>query len=121
LVNLFPSTTPTDEKVAARVSFPICRNDQAYRDKRALFHPSLHGALDSLQPNGRTNAIHTHELWQLDKLWNLDKHRTIPVNCGNWTIKFAGDMKGFIAMDSFDQSFIAAVPACLGSISAHRM
>ena len=112
LVNLFPSTIPPTEKIAIKVVFPICRTDEAYREKRALFHPSIHGALDDLQPRDRANAIHTHHLWQLDKLWNLDKHRTIPINCGNWTIKFRGDMKGFIHMDSLYQRFYAVVP-CL--------
>jgi hypothetical protein len=112
LVNLFPSTIPTDDKTATKVVFPICRTDTAYREKRALFDPIIHPVLDSLQPSDRANATQTEPLWQLDKLWNLDKHRTIPVNCGNWTIKFRGDMKGFIEMDSFNQCFVAAVP-CL--------
>ncbi len=116
LVSLFPSTIPTDETTATRITFPICRTDQSYREKRALFHSSIHGALDSLQPNDRTNAIHTHELWRLDKLWNLNKHRTIPVNCGNWTIKFPGTMKGFIEEDRFNQCFIVGVP-CLSRFS----
>ena len=112
LVNLFPETIPATEQIATQVVFPICRTDEAYRKKRDLFHPSIHPVLDSLQPNDRANAIYTHHLWQLDKLWNLDKHRTLPVNCGNWMIKFRGDRKGFIEMDPLYQSFVAVVP-CL--------
>jgi hypothetical protein len=115
LVNSFPSTIPSDERAANKVAFPICRNDQAYREKRALFHPSIHAALDSLQPNDRANAIHTHHLWQLDKLWNLDKHRTIPVNCGNWTIKFPTGITGYMEDDALNDCFIVMVP-CLSRI-----
>lgn len=111
LVHLFPDTVPT-AKTENRIVFPICRTDEAYWEKRALFHRSIHPVLDSLQPNDRANALQTESLWQLDKLWNIDKHRTIPVNCGNWTINFQAGMKGFIEWDSFNQCFIAMVP-CL--------
>jgi hypothetical protein len=115
LVHLFPSTVPPDEKAANRVNFPICRTDENYREKRALFHSSIHPILDSLQPKNRANAIQTEPLWQLDKLWNLDKHRTIPVNCGNWTIKFPKGITGFIDRDEFKQTFVVMVP-CLSRI-----
>ena len=114
LVNLFPSTVPT-AKTENKIAFPICRTDDAYREKRALFHASIHPVLDSLQPSDRTNAIKTEPLWQLDKLWNLDKHRTIPVNCGNTTIKFPAGITGFIEMDAFNQCFFVIVP-CLSRI-----
>jgi hypothetical protein len=117
LVNSFPNTIPT-EKTANKVAFPICRTEDVYLEKRALFHIDIHSALDSLQPKDRTNAIYTEPLWQLDKLWNLDKHRTIPVNCGNWTIKFCGDMKGVIHMDGLYQRFIAVVP-CMSRFCFH--
>jgi len=109
LVHLFPDTVPT-EKTATKVVFPICRTDDAYREKRALFHRTLHGVLDSLQPSDRANAVQTHPLWQLDKLWNLDKHRTIPVNCGNWSIGFPKGIAVFIEWDSFEHRFYTAVP-----------
>jgi hypothetical protein len=115
LVHLFPETVPVDEKAAARVSFPICRTDQSYGEKRALFDASIHPVLDSLQPSDRLNAIKTEALWQLDKLWSLDKHRTIPVNCGNTTIKFPTGTTGFIDMDEFKQHFYVIVP-CLSRV-----
>jgi hypothetical protein len=110
LVNLFPETVPISEKIATAVVFPICRSDEAYGQKRALFHDTIHGVLDSLQPEDRANAIQTHHLWQLDKLWNLDKHRTIPVNSGSWTINFPKGTRGFIEWDSFKHCFYTAVP-----------
>ncbi len=110
LVNLFPETTPTSDKIANKVVFPICGTDDAYRQKRALFHHTIHKVFDSLQPDDRANAIHTHHLWQLDKLWNLDKHRTIPVNCGNLSISFPQGVKGWVEWDSFKHRLYAAVP-----------
>jgi hypothetical protein len=115
LVNLFPDTVPATEKIATKDVFPICRTDDSYREKRALFHSSIHGALDSLQPKDRANAIQTQALWQLDKLWNLDKHRTLPVNCGNWTIKFPEGITGIMDRNELDQSFIVIVP-CLSRV-----
>jgi hypothetical protein len=110
LVNLFPSTVPATESIAAQVVFPICRTEDAYRQKRALFHSSVHAILDSLQPKDRANALRTEPLWQLDKLWNLDKHRTIPVNSGNWSFNFPKGTRGFVEWDSLYQSFVVAVP-----------
>lgn len=114
LVNLFPETIPT-AKTENKIVFPICRTEEAYREKRALFHASIHPILDSLQPSDRPNATKTEALWQLDKLWNLDKHRTIPVNCGNTTIAFPTGITGFIDMDEFKQCFYVIVP-CLARV-----
>lgn len=110
LVHLFPNTIP-DEKVGGQIVFPICRSDESYETKRSLFDRSIHKALDSLQPNDRRNAMYTHHLWKLDKLWNIDKHRTIPVNCGNWIIELQqGGMKGMIEADPVNDCFVVAVP-----------
>ncbi|MGH9514246.1 MAG: hypothetical protein ACRD3P_01025 [Terriglobales bacterium] len=112
LVNLFPETVPFNEKAAMQVVFPITRSDETYGQKQAMFHPSIHKTLDSLQPSDRANAIYTHHLWQLDKLWNIDKHRTIPVNCGNWTVNLMppGTI-GLIEYDTFKQCIYAVVPS----------
>jgi len=115
LVNLFPETVPATEKTARKVVFPICATDDSYREKRALFHHSIHTSLDSLQPNDRANAMQTEPLWQLDKLWNLDKHRTMPVNCGNWNIKFPQGITGMVDRDELNNRFVIMIP-CLSRI-----
>ncbi len=114
LVHLFPDTIPATDRAARKIAFPICDTDESYRQKRALFHSSIHGVLDSLQPDDRANAIYTHALWKLDKLWNIDKHRTIPVNCGDWRITIAHGLMR-VSHDAINDCFVIGIP-CLARV-----
>ena len=101
LVHLSPETIPSDEKSARRVIFPICDRDDTYIKNRSLFPSAIADVLDSFQPDDRQNAFRFHPLWQLDKIWNLDKHRTIPINCGNFQVDLPKWMTGTF-FDYFD-------------------
>jgi hypothetical protein len=109
LVHLYPETIPTTNGAKRQVVFPICETDAAYVSKRRLFHPDIGKALDLFQPQDRANAFRSHALWQLDRLWNIDKHKAIAVNCCKVDVAFYGGMKGQI--DYFDDSIIAVLPS----------
>jgi hypothetical protein len=120
LVNLFPETVPKDEKTARRIDFPICDSDASYLSKRGLFPPAIALILDSLQPNDRANAFRFHPLWQLNKLWNIDKHRTIPINCGSFGISARGGMNGYGLVDYLHDRIVMRVPS-LARVSLRPM
>ena len=42
-------------------------------------HPDAQTVIENLQPHKRGDAFATDDLWVLDQLWNLDKHRRIQV------------------------------------------
>jgi hypothetical protein len=77
LAHLDPSRTFTKNEERS-ISFPIFTNPWTYNDRRGLYPPAVARILDSLQPDLREDVFRDDLLWQLDKLWNLDKHRTIP-------------------------------------------
>ena len=41
-------------------------------------HPDAQAVIKRLQPHHRGNAYASDELWILDQLWNIDKHRRLP-------------------------------------------
>lgn len=73
-----------------RIQFPITEpGDEAnYRKRRDLFPPAVADVFDTLQPYLRGNAYRDDPLWKLNELWNLDKHRAIPMNANSVNIHF---------------------------------
>jgi len=72
---------PFDERAARKISFPICKQDcRKYRDLLELFPSTATKIIDDLQPYKRERTPEEHPLWQLNELWNIDKHKIIPVN-----------------------------------------
>jgi hypothetical protein len=110
LVHLCPDTVPKTDGAARQVVFPICEKDATYTQKRLLFSPAIAQVLDSFQPKDRTNAFRYHPLWQLDKLWNIDKHRMVAANCCRFQVTMRGGIKGRI--DNFEDRVVVLVP-CL--------
>jgi hypothetical protein len=79
----------TDNK---NISFLIAKDDDStYRNRTRLFPPVVASVLDTLQPYHRGNAFRDDPLWKLNELWNLDKHRTIPINSSSLHIRFPMD------------------------------
>lgn len=63
-------------------SFPILRecNAQTLRSCTGGVPPDARKIIESLQPYHRPQSpITSHLLWRLNLLWNIDKHRRIPV------------------------------------------
>lgn len=72
-----------NSRTRSRTSFPICKTPQRFGGfrRRGLFNkfdPAAIDAIKSLQPYHTPNPK-SHPLSILDRLWNDDKHRTIPV------------------------------------------
>jgi hypothetical protein len=109
LVHLDPATVPKNDKHARKIVFPICETAEAYASKLALFPPAMAPVFDSLQPKDRANAYLTHHLWRLDKLWNIDKHRTIPMNGGYIRVSTRDRTKAVI--DRFENGVVVCVPS----------
>ena len=60
--------------------------------------------LDTLQPYQRVDDPTLHPLWLLNRLWNVDKHRTlnvVAVNLGRVTIKFEDGRTGYATAEPF--------------------
>jgi len=60
-----------------QINFPIFEDrNSTYEDRRKLFPPAVADVIDTFQPYLRGRAFKDDALWQLNELWNLDKHRT---------------------------------------------
>ncbi len=75
----------TGGKVNNRASFPVI--GEWNNDGRRLFKQSIAGVpleavkiIDSFQPYHSGAAYERTKLWRLHKLWNIDKHRRIPIH-----------------------------------------
>ena len=75
-----------------QIHFPIFETrNSTYEDRRSLFPPAVADVIDTFQPYLRGNAFRDDPLWQLNELWTLDKHRTIPLSPYSLDIGFALD------------------------------
>jgi hypothetical protein len=75
-----------------QIHFPIFTvRDNTYKDRRALFPSTVADVIDTFQPYLRGNAFRDDPLWQLNELWTMDKHRSIPVSPYSLNIGFALD------------------------------
>lgn len=74
---------PLPKKVAEGCEFPIFgpRGPRKQElDKRVgAVHPDARSIIENLQPHHAGDAFAREKLWILDQLWNLDKHRMVPV------------------------------------------
>lgn len=65
----------TEERL---ISFPCFSDPWMYNKRRDLFPPAAARILDGFQPDFGGDAFRDDPVWQLDKLWSLDKHRVTP-------------------------------------------
>ena len=80
------------EREEQQIHFPIFKiRNNTYEDRRALFPSAVADIIDTFQPYLRGNAFRDDPLWQLNELWTLDKHRTIPLSPYSLSIGFALD------------------------------
>jgi hypothetical protein len=88
LAHLPPTRTFT-EREKRQIHFPIFGiQDDTYQSRRSLFPSAVASVIDTFQPYLRSNAFRDDPLWQLNELWTLDKHRTIPMNSNSMQIHF---------------------------------
>jgi hypothetical protein len=67
--------------------------------------PSAEFFLETVQPYRRVDDPTLHPLWILNRLWNVDKHRTlnvVGVNLGNITITFPDGRTGYARAAPFE-------------------
>jgi hypothetical protein len=93
-----------------RIHFPIFSDPKTYRDRRGLFPAAVADVFDTLQPHLRENAYRDDPLWQLNELWNLDKHRTIPANSNRIKITFPVLIDWKRQARDFNEGIIVRVP-----------
>jgi hypothetical protein len=98
------------EREQRNISFPIFKEDNpTYRDRLKLFPSAVAIELDKFQPYRRGNAYRDDLLWQLNELWTLDKHRTIPSNSHSFNVRFPLD--GWERyLSEFDDRIIVSFP-----------
>lgn len=77
-----------------QINFPIFEvRNATYDDRRELFPSAVASVIDTFQPYLRGNAFRDDPLWQLNELWNIDKHRTIPIS--PYTLNFGFPVGGW--------------------------
>jgi hypothetical protein len=93
-----------NEREQRQISFPIFKErDSTYIARRALFPPTVADEIDLLQPYLRSNACRDDPLWQLNELWNMDKHRTIPISPFSLNLGLAMDgWEQFVRRSAYD-------------------
>lgn len=88
LAHLSPKRVFTDRQVK-QICFPVFEErTDLYDSIRGLFPSAVAIEIDELQPFKRGAAFPEHPLWQLHKLWNLDKHREIPISPTSMKLTF---------------------------------
>jgi len=88
LAHLPPVRTFTEAE-ERRIQFPIFKiDDDRCRKLLSFFPTAVASELDLLQPYRSGSAYRDNPLWQLNELWNMDKHRSIPVNCTSFNLHF---------------------------------
>ncbi len=77
---VFLKREPTEDE-APRISFPIRRpgNDWNAESYRRWVGPSVEGIAKRYQPPKTWDYVTFDALGSLNRLWNLDKHRTLPL------------------------------------------
>lgn len=91
LAHLPPLKLFTDAE-QRRIQFPIAKvADDGYLKRLGLFPSTVAPELDRLQPYHKGNAFDGDLLWQLNELWNMDKHRAIPCNSNSFVLGFPGE------------------------------
>jgi hypothetical protein len=74
---------PLTEKVAKDCEFPIYGprepTSSELRKRIGAIDPDAQGIIKDLQPHHAGDAFPAEKLWILDQLWNLDKHRALPL------------------------------------------
>jgi hypothetical protein len=95
-----------------QINFPIFEERNAtYEDRRKLFPPTVADIIDTLQPYLRGNAFRDDPLWQLNELWNLDKHRTSSIPPYNVNIGFSDDLlHSFVRHNRLTYDLEVAIP-----------
>jgi hypothetical protein len=89
------------------------KNDSTYAERRKLFPAAVADVLDAVQPYVRGNAYRDDPLWQLNELWSIDKHRTIPANGNDVKVSFFPLKIDFTRQSrAFDDGIVVRVPLC---------
>jgi len=107
--------TERDER---NISFLIFKDSNStYTDRRLLFPPTVANEFDKLQPYLRGNAYRDDPLWQLNELWTLDKHRSVPVNSHSLNVRFPMNGWQYFLRNDFDYGFEVHFPLRLAQAS----
>jgi hypothetical protein len=73
---------PMRHATVTNSEFPIYGPRAPYASESAkrigAIHPDAQAVIQRLQPHLRVNTYASDELWILDQLWNIDKHRRLP-------------------------------------------
>ena len=85
---------PLTKEVAEGCEFPVygprAPTARDLRKRIGAVHPDAQTVIQDLQPHKGGDSFASHELWILNQLWNLDKHRTLPLTVfGQQAIMFS--------------------------------
>jgi|SRR5580698_1276118 hypothetical protein len=95
-----------------QINFPIFEErSSTYNDRRGLFPAAVADIVDTFQPYLRGTAFRDDPLWQLNELWNLDKHRTSSIPPYNISLGYADDfLHRFVRHNRLTYDLEVAIP-----------
>jgi hypothetical protein len=105
----------TTDTPGRNTAFPIeseCPGpgNRGFNEKVADIPPNALAVIESLQPYHSWPAFKSHPLWQLNKLCNIDKHRSVAISHINFRIT-ALNVSGVVMNgDTFQHGVIVSVP-----------
>jgi hypothetical protein len=67
----------------------------------------------SFQPYHRGATYKAHPLWRLNTLSNTDKHRRIPANGSEATMRFPAELREFMTLETLDDYGITSIPLAM--------
>ena len=105
----------TTAKPGPMTAFPIeskcpLPGDRGYAKKVANLPPQALSVIESLQPYKTAPSFKDNPLWQLNRLCNIDKHRTVAVGHIAFSIVFPGFPEVWVDTDTFTHAMIISVP-----------
>jgi hypothetical protein len=113
LAHLSPKTFTKREETD--IAFPVASSDDGrYRQRLGRFPSAVARDIDRLQPYRRGNTYRDDPLWQLNELWNTDKHRIVPINGHLMTPGFPmRNWQHFAAVNEFDYGLEVIFPLAI--------
>lgn len=105
----------TTDKPGRGTAFPIesappLPTNKGYLEKIADIPPTAITVIESFQPHNAGPAFKNHQLWKLNKLCNIDKHRSVAVGHIAFSIGVFNVSKAWWSDDAFQHAMIVSVP-----------
>jgi len=105
----------TPDKPGRGTAFPIesvppSATNKGYIEKIADIPNAAVTLIESFQPHNAGSAFKSHRLWQLNKLCNIDKHRSVAIGHIAFSIGVFNVSQAWWSGDAFQHAMVVSVP-----------